>query len=224
MTVTVNGWPAVWVGEPTDPPAPRPHVDAFYPDAYTVLTGEQVRLTWLTSFADLVSLDGDPVDPDGEASFTLDASTRFVLTARSSFAEGEDAASVDITVNAAPQAVRIESCAADPTTITEGSSTVISWRVVNAATLGLDGQRIAPEGSLEVSPLTETSYVLTAQGHEGPVSQTLVIEVEPLQSLLPDRGGCFCATTDPVGLALGLLLCLGLLGLAGRRRSRSRGR
>ena len=218
-----NGWPNVWVGEPSDPPAPRPHVDAFYPDSYTVLSGEQVSLSWLTSFADLVSLDGSPVDPDGQASFTLQASARYVLVAGSSFAEGEDEAGVDITVNDTPQPVQIEFFAAEQAAIVEGSSTEISWRVLNATTLDLDQERIAPEGSLEVSPLADTVYVLTAQGHQGPVSQSLTVVVDPLGDLLPDRGGCFCSSTRPGGLVLGLVICLGLLAWAKRRWFRSRG-
>jgi hypothetical protein len=102
----------------------------------------------------------------------------------------------------------------------------LSWEVANATTLDLDGQRAAPVGSREVTPLETTTYALTARGHDGPVTARVTVVVEALGSgLLPDRGGFRCAAARPGGLARGagptglLVVALGLtLVLTWRRR------
>ncbi len=225
-----NGWPDLWVGEPGPPPPPRPEVADFYPSSYTVAPGEAVTLTWSTFGAEEILLDGRKVAPEGEETQTPAASASYVLRARSAASPAaageEDSRTVAIAVNAVPQPVVVRRFAAAAPKVPRGTSTTLSWEVANATTLDLDGQRAAPVGSREVTPLETTTYALTARGHDGPVTARVTVVVEALGSgLLPDRGGFRCAAARPGGLARGagptglLVVALGLtLVLTWRRR------
>ncbi len=213
-----NGWPDLWVGQPSDPPPPRPHIDSFSPDRWTIETGGQVQLIWQTSFADQVTLDGQPVDADGSSQVTPASSTTYELSAKSSLVEQSDTAGVAIVVNPEARAVIIDSYTLAPDTIVTGDSAVLEWSVGNPHQLDINGQQKAPTGSIEVSPVTTTDYVLTASGHEGPVSRTLTLTITELKQGLDDRGGCFCGRTSPGSLAM---LGLALLLLSRRRKMRA---
>lgn len=215
-----NGWPHLWVGQPTAPPPPRPRVNAFYPSSYTILAGESSELFWLTSYADSVTLDGAPVAPDGSQVVSPTSTHTYTLQAASAVASGSAEHSVELTVNQTPQAVAIESFVVEPNPVIAGNTALLSWRVVNAYTLDLGGTPVAPIGSSEVSPIESTTYTLTAQGHQGPASASVTLEVKPLEELhplLPDRGGCLCPWSSLDQSAPGFALLM-LLGLLRRRR------
>jgi len=214
-----NGWPHVWVGQPTPPPPPEPKVVEFYPSSYTVAPGDPVTLTWSTFEADQVELDSVAVSPAGTQVVSPQSTTSFKLVARSSKAPGvSDTAACDVKVNASPQSVAVKRFEAARDTIELGQSTTLSWTVDNATTLALDGARIAPVGTLEVSPAGTTTYTLTAQGHQGPVSASLTVTVEQIDSgLLPDKGGFVCGMAPSSGSPPVLLLLL-LALLVWRRR------
>jgi hypothetical protein len=208
-----NGWPHLWVGEPGPPPPSRPHVDVFRPSSYTILTGQSVTLDWQTSFADRVTLDGAAVSTDGSRTLSLSATTITTLEAKSSTTGDSRSATVEITVNAEAQPVSVASFTVEPSTVPQGVSAVLKWRLLNAYTVDLEGRAVAPVGELEVSPSQTHEYTIVAQGHAGPVTQKVTLTVQPLDYLLPDRGGCMCSDTASFGsspsiflLALALLL------------------
>jgi len=209
-----NGWPSLWVGQPGDPPPPQPHIDSFMPERWTIEAGNQVELSWQTSFADRVTLDGQPVATDGSSLVSPDTTTTYLLEAASSLVEHTDSASVEVVVNPEPRAVTIDSFTVTPDSIVSGDSAVLRWQVSNPYQLDINGRPVTPSGSLEVSPVADTDYVLTASGHQGPASRTLTLSVGELTQGLPDRGGCFCGQTSPGGL---LLLGLALVWLWRRR-------
>jgi len=215
-----NGWPQLWVGEPTAPPPPTPRINAFYPGAYTILAGEDSELFWLTSYADSVTLDDTPVALDGSQVVSPTSTHAYTLLAASTVASATATHTIEITVNQTPQAVAIQSFTAAPDRVVAGDTALLSWRVVNAYTLDLDGAPVAPIGSREVSPIERTTFTLTAQGYQGPVSASVTLEVNPLgelHPLLPDRGGCLCPWSSLRQSAPGFAL-LALLGLLRRRR------
>jgi hypothetical protein len=188
-----NGWPHLWVGLPTPPPPAEPVIDDFYPSSYTIAPGENVTLSWSTFGANAVTLDGADVAADGTLDVQPTTTTTFTLVAASSSVSDRDTRVVTVVVNPVPQPVAIVRFDATPAKISKGMSTVLTWEVVNAATLDLDGMRVAPSGSREVSPLATTSYLLTAQGQGGPLVVGATVTVEAKSSgLLPDRGGFVC--------------------------------
>jgi hypothetical protein len=171
-----------------------------------------------------VSLDGAPVLSDGTLDVSPAATTNYTLSAQSSLVTDSDTRTLSIVVNPSPLPVSIDSFAATPPRITKGGSTVLSWQVSNATTLDLDGARVDPSGSREVSPLVATTYVLTARGLGGPVqAQATVVVDEPKSGLLPDRGGFVCALGSfGASSTGGWLVALALTAAAIGRRRRAR--
>lgn len=222
-----NGWPNLWVGDLPDPPQLQPRIDSFAPNSYTILTGEEVTLSWVTRNADDVQLQGQAVEGIGSAVFSPQRSTTYSLAAQRSETGVQVESEVTVTVNAMAQPVVIEWFSADPNPVVQGSTVVLSWKVSHAYTLDLGGQAVAPVGQLQVTPARATTYTLTAQGYEGPVSRTLVVEVEAIDDwYVEDRGGCLCrvpaAGSGRLGSALGLWLTLAAAGaFVVRRRWRS---
>jgi hypothetical protein len=205
------------VGEPTPPPPPPPIIDAFAPDSYTILSGESVTLSWAVRFAENLKINDVPVDPpvpEGSQTHSPAQSTDYVLLAENS--EGTATATVPVTVNATPQPVTIDSFAADPADIEVGESAVLSWTVSNPETLDINGEPVPPAGTMEVGPAGTTEYVLTARGHQGPVSETVKLTVKGIHDTLADRGGCMCGS----GRASGWLV-MGIFALLMLRRRRT---
>jgi hypothetical protein len=220
-----NGWPHVWVGQPGSPPLPKPEIDEFYPSSYTVAPNEKVTLTWTTLGSDRVTLDGASVSTDGTKQVQPSTTTAYTLVAKSSQVASTDTGTTTVTVNSTPQAVVIDSFTVSPQKIEQGSSATVSWTVRNPTTLDLDGTRVAPTGSVEVEPLEDATYVLTARGDQGPVEASATLSVVPLTNgLLPDRGGFFACAVGPrvrgPGLDGVLLVALVALLMARGRRAR----
>ncbi len=207
-----NGWPDLWVGEPSDPPPPIPGIDLFVPNSYTIVPPDGALLSWHTSFATDVSLDNAAqcqygavlcdettllCGSGGPVAFSPTATTTYTLTAENCHNLSVVAAAhVVVTVNATPQAVVINRLTLDPEEIVAGDSAQLSWSVTNPTTLEINGVGVAPIGSLRVDPLESTTYTLTALGHQGPVTVEVTLEVTDLEAippaLLDDRGGCMC--------------------------------
>jgi len=220
-----NGWPHLWVGTPTAPPPPRPRITAFYPSSYTITKGSTVTLTWTTSEAEQVALDGQPVSTDGTQKVQPTATTTYTLVAKSSKVSDIHRSKVTVKVNATAQAVAIQDFSIEPQSIEQGRSATVKWRVNNPTTLDLNGERLWPEGSLQVSPLQTTTFVLTARGHQGPVTSSVTLTVTAISDgLLPDRGGFLCHMSGPLTApdVGALLLLLLLLGAAQLTRGRTR--
>jgi hypothetical protein len=219
-----NGWPYLWVGTPGPAPLPKPAIADFYASSYTVAPGEAVTLAWSTFGADLVSLTDVPVLADGTLTVQPALTTNYTLLAQSTQVSDSDTQTLSIVVNPTPIPVSIDRFEATPARITKGSSALLRWQVSNATTLVLDGMRTTPQGSIEVSPLITTTYVLTANGQTGPTSAqiTLLID-EPKNNLLPDRGGFRCALSAlDIRASDRSLVLLGVVALVGRRWLRRR--
>ncbi len=221
-----NGWPHLWVGEPSAPPPPRPQVAEFFPDSYTVSPGAEVLLSWITFGGDHLELDGASVAEEGTQQVQPTTTTTYTLTVGSSQVSETDTRTVTVTVNATPQAVDIQRLELAPEAIEQGQSAQLSWQVKNPTTLSLNGQRVAPEGSMELSPLETTEYLLEAQGHQGPASKKVELSVGEIdRGLLPDEGGFLCrlGASPLVGEAIWIVgLLLGVLCVC-RWRRRHRG-
>src|SRR5688572_22782324 len=96
---------------------------------------------------------------------------------------------------AATLAVRIMDFKADRTSIKPGETVTLSWQVENPGGRGAGGAavapvaiapsigRVVPLGQMKVSPKATTTYTLTANGNQGPVTRTLTITVAGTQPL-----------------------------------------
>jgi hypothetical protein len=228
-----NGWPGLWVGAGSAPPPPRPEVGTLEASRYTVAPGEAVTVSWTTFGADQVTLDGAAVDPVGSQERRPAASIEVTLVARSSsLLQESDSRTLMITVNSSPQPVQVASFVAVPERLERGQSAVLRWQVRNATTLDLDGVPVPPQGEREVTPLATTTYLLTAQGQDGPALARATVTVgERSTGLLPDRGGFRCAAAPagdrapapPSRALLAVLMLVLLPALALLRTATTRG-
>ncbi len=85
-----------------------------------------------------------------------------------------------LSVGSSPQpSVRIDSFAADPSTITESGSSTLSWSVANETSLSIDNGvgDVTGQSSVQVTPPTTTTYTLTAGGIGGPVTRQVTVTV-----------------------------------------------
>ena len=106
---------------------------------------------------------------DGSSTVSPVTTTTYVLTATGP--GGSVTASVTITVNPVPA---VDSFTAAPATITAGQSATLSWTTTNADSVSIDGGASLPaDGSSTVSPVTTTTYVLTATGPGGSVTASV---------------------------------------------------
>jgi len=77
----------------------------------------------------------------------------------------------------------ISSFTASSTSITSGESVTLSWSTTNASSASIDngiGSVAVPSGSVTVSPITTTTYILTASNSSGSSTDTVTITVNSL--------------------------------------------
>ncbi len=72
--------------------------------------------------------------------------------------------------------VSISDFRADPTSISQGSSSTLRWSVSNATSVTLNGENVSGD-SKTVSPGQTTDYTLVAEGENGPVSASVTVTV-----------------------------------------------
>ncbi len=94
----------------------------------------------------------------------------------------------------------ISSFAASPETVSEGSSSVLSWSVSNATALIIDQGigSISAAGSSTVTPAATTTYTLTAVNASGPVTKSVTVTVSSASSTTPVTSP---ASSGPVPVA-----------------------
>ena len=139
---------------------------------------EAVELTWSTSHATSITIDPDPgvgtLTPVSSGSVTVypGSTTTYTLTAKGP--GGTATATAEVTNPDQRRSIRV-TLTADPTSITRGGATTLSWTTTNAdsATLSQDvGEDIGSvtpvaSGSRSVSPTATTVYTLTATWGKG---------------------------------------------------------
>ncbi|GAH83088.1 unnamed protein product, partial [marine sediment metagenome] len=78
----------------------------------------------------------------------------------------------------------INSFSADPTTITVGESSVLSWSITDANSVTIDNGvgSVTFTGNTMVNPVVTTTYTLTATNNTGSVTAMITVTVNPLAS------------------------------------------
>ena len=66
---------------------------------------------------------------------------------------------------------------ANPTSVTKGASSSLTWNCSYETSAALDGATVAASGSKSVSPTATTTYTLVAEGTGGPVTYTVKVTV-----------------------------------------------
>lgn len=144
--------------------------------------GDPITFQWVQEVGPPVTLSAPTAS---KTTFTAVAGQvySFRLVVKDSFG-AQAIARVRVTTRTADP-VRILFFIADPTTITTGQSSTLSWQVLNATTVTISGiGNVAAQGSAPVSPGTTTTYTLTATNNVNTETATATIVVNPLQTKL----------------------------------------
>jgi hypothetical protein len=163
VTVTVSGGGGTCNGTPV--------FNGFFANPQTINAGQETTLNWgLVQNASSVFLQlpnkSEPVGTPGSRVVKPTVTTTYSLVARC----GNNQASVSLTVNVnggCSGTPKFNGFGANPSTITKGQTSVLSWGpVTNATAVVLKGPQgsggVGTPGQLPVQPQTTTTYTLIA--------------------------------------------------------------
>jgi phospholipase C len=161
--------------QPTTPPPAAPTV-SFSASPTTVDAGQPTTLTWATTNATTVSIQGvGSVGLNGSKAVAPTSNTTYTMTATG--LGGTAQANVKITVNTAPNAPRV-SIQATPGNIYVGQTSTLTWASKNATTVSISGLgSVALSGSMQVTPGATETYVATANGKGGADQASATVNV-----------------------------------------------
>ncbi len=158
-------------------PPPPQTITTFTALPASITTGQSVTVTWATTNATTVRLNGVVVAASGSQVFTPSASTTYTLLVSGSVPNISRSASVTVSAPVQPQT--ITTFTALPTNIVAGQSSTISWATANASQVKLNNVVVAASGSTQVSPAVTTTYTLLVSGSLPDISQTVGVTVVP---------------------------------------------
>ena len=161
--------------------ANRAQIVSFSANPSQIIAGQTVTLTWKTNNADSASITGaGSVPVNGSINVAPLQTTTYILTARNNV--NEDTSSITVTVASATGGVQLAGCTANPTSISSGQPSTLSWSSVNADTVSIDPGvgSVAKTGSVSVNPTQTTTYVVTAMGGGASASCSITVTVGAL--------------------------------------------
>jgi hypothetical protein len=143
------------------------------------LTGTNTaNVSWTTSNATSVTLNGAAVAANGSATFTISAATTYTLVA----SNASGSVTRTTTVTPAPTA-QLTAALADPSG--PSSTATISWQTTNATSATLDGTAVSLSGSTQRTISVTTTFTLVATGPGGTVTKSATVTV-PVDCVLSD--------------------------------------
>ncbi|MCP5112472.1 MAG: OmpA family protein, partial [bacterium] len=146
---------------------PRVRIISFTATPPQIQIGGKSTLTWNVENADEVTIENiGTVDPQtGAKEVSPTTTTSYLLTARNNASNTEAQATAIVVVDQQPRFLR---CQVTPANIVEGETATISWETSNATTVMMSGiGDVALNGSQMVSPMSNTTYTLTASNAAG---------------------------------------------------------
>ncbi|MCF8068359.1 MAG: carboxypeptidase regulatory-like domain-containing protein [Desulfobacterales bacterium] len=152
----------------------------FSADINSIFTGESVTLSWDVTDADSVSIDhgvGDDLNLNDSTVVSPTSTTTYTLTANKNGIP--ETASLTIIVT---DPVPVISFSANPDKIHNGESSALEWNVTNADSVSIDkgvGDNLLLNDTATVSPISTTTYTLTATSPYGPETATATVYIAP---------------------------------------------
>jgi serine/threonine-protein kinase len=167
-------------------PKPPASIGEFIAAAGSIQPGQATELRWQTQNASDVSIDHGvgSVSASGSQRVTPAATTTYVLTARGNGAPAQS--SVTISVVALPKpSIALFTAGSDR--LESGQETKLSWATQNANEVAIDQGigNVEASGSRAVRPARSTTYVLTAKGPGGSVSESVQVAVVAAATPVP---------------------------------------
>ncbi|MEG9438366.1 DUF1929 domain-containing protein [Edaphobacter sp. HDX4] len=129
----------------------------------SITSGGSSTLTWSSSNAVSAKLNGNSVAVNGSQTVSPTSTTTYTFVATGSSGTTASAQATVTIVSGSPTA----SISANPTTISAGGSSTLTWSTTNDTSADLNGTAVPLNGSQVVSPTTTTNYKLTAHGAAG---------------------------------------------------------
>ncbi|MCS6863404.1 MAG: hypothetical protein NZT92_24110, partial [Abditibacteriales bacterium] len=173
------------------PEPPAPVISKFYAEPSQIKRGESVLLRWeVQNATELIltppgGLKLDPAMPGYE--HRPSRTTEYELLARN--AAGKTVSKKVKVEVIDPSQAQIVNFAAQPEKIVAGESVTLRWELFNAVRAEIDNGvgRIDPkQGEITVTPMTTTTYTLTAYDSEGrPTQAKVTVRVETTQETPP---------------------------------------
>jgi len=160
-----------------------PAINTFSASRNSITLGDNITLTWAVARARTVSISHDvgSVPSSGWTMVIPAATTTYKLSAVNTF--GTETKEVTVTVNTLPDGAApvIKSFSADPSIISEGGTSSLSWNVKGATIYSIDQGIGIPTSkySQPVSPAKTTTYALTAINSYGTDNATVTVTVNP---------------------------------------------
>ena len=159
--------------------APPPTIGAFAANPTSIATGATSTLSWTTTNATSIAITPGTftsTSATGSTTVTPSATTTYTLTATN--ATGNATATATVTIQAAPVAPTINSFTANPTSISAGATSTLSWNTTNATSIAITPGTFtstSAAGSTTVTPSATTTYTLTATNAAGSKTATATV-------------------------------------------------
>ena len=163
-----------------------PTVPAPTASLTATLQGTSALVTWSTTNATAVTINGTAVGASGSTSVPVSATTTFTLVATGAGGSVTRTATVTVTQPAPTASLTA--------TLQSSTSALVTWSTSNATSVRLNGQAVGTSGSTTVTISGATTFTLVATGAGGSVTRTA--SVSPSTAVLN-------APTNMVGLSSG---------------------
>jgi hypothetical protein len=142
----------------------------------SISAGQQAAVSWQTTNATAATLNGESVALNGSMTVSPTVTTAYALVATGPGGTAASQATLQVSATPPPQPVTA-TLAITPQSITAGQSATLSWQTSNAAAASLNGQTVALNGSMTVSPTVTTAYTLVATGPGGAAQSQATLQV-----------------------------------------------
>ena len=158
----------------TEPPPPPPVPTARISVApSTIVRGECATLSWNSTDATKVTIDGRSEALDGSREVCPTSSQTYDMVATGPGGSATSSALLTVVAPPAPTA----DLSANTNQIYKGECVLLSWNTRNATKITLDGDVVAADGTKEVCPTATREYELVATGPGGKATDAEIITV-----------------------------------------------
>ncbi len=185
----------------TPPPAPTCTLTA---NPTTINPGQSSTLTWSTTNVSNASMNQNigTTTVNGSRSVSPTTTTTYTLTAIGNNGSVITCVStIVVEVPPVPNPVRCDAFSASPSTLTNVGTTTLQWVTTGATSVAINTGvgTVSASGTKAVSVGTTTTYTLTAQGENGPVTCQTTVTIAPV-TIVPT---CDAFSVSPTSVSRG---------------------
>lgn len=150
-------------------------ITSFSAEPAVIEQSKSSLLSWTTSPGSIVTLNGEAVAENETLEVSPNITTTYKL-----FASGDLTDSSEVTIEVLRSGM-IVSFVANPTNITLGGLSSLSWHTVAGSSVTLNGMAVAEDDTLEVRPIADSTFTLIATGEVTDTSTVIVNVLDPVE-------------------------------------------